>query len=296
MIEALKKRNVRGVAYFHTDHFEPWRPIPERQTEMESCVDDVAAYLRETNDLDFARRASLFYKPNVNYLVSDERPLIRADPDNSLGFLPRSSRDLAIGRGIVSQIADSPHELQLHIHHEYYTYNDTARDPETYAYLQTPRGRAFDAARLELAVRLSLGTLVADGGPKLDKWFFIHGHWALNASDPHECTIVREIEILKRNGCLGDFTQPAGRVHVDSRIEVPYLVDPVPASKSYELARRQSDAGRRQRRGGGGQVHDLGLGDHPPDLLDRHLLAPRSKADSDCRAIGARPRPSWGGR
>ena len=203
---------------------------------METCVDDVAGYLTSTANIDFARKSSLFYKANVNYLVSTERELIRAHPDDALGFVPRSPRDLSIGKGIVGSILQSHHEIQIHVHHEYYTYNDTARDPETYAYLQTPRGRAFDNARLELALRLSLGTLREDGGLDLGRWFFIHGHWALNASDPHECTIVREIEILRRNGCLGDFTQPAGRIHVDSRIDVPYLVDPVAAPKGYDSA------------------------------------------------------------
>ena len=165
---------------------------------------------------------------------SGDRELFRADPDDLLGFVPRSPRDLSIGRGIVTPIVASDHDLQVHIHHEYFTYNDSARDLETFAYLQTPRGRSFDNARLELCIRLGLDTLRQDGGVELARWFFIHGHWALNASDPHECTVVREIEILRRNGCLGDFTQPAGRTHVDSRIEVPYLVEPVALPKGYD--------------------------------------------------------------
>ena len=201
---------------------------------MERCIDDVEKYLAATARLDFARKASLFYKANVNYLASGDRELIRADPDDLLGFVPRSPRDRNIGRGIVEPIIASSHELQVHIHHEYYTFNDTPRDPNTFAYLQTPRGRSFDNARLELAIRLGLDTLREDGGLELEKWFFIHGHWALNGSDPHECNVVREIEILKRNGCLGDFTQPAGRIHVDSRIAGPYLVEPVAAAKGYD--------------------------------------------------------------
>ncbi len=201
---------------------------------MDRCADDVESYLRLTAGLDFARKASLFYKANVNYLTSAGRELIRADPDDLLGFVPRSARDRRIGKAIVEPIAASEHDLQVHIHHEYYTFNDTPRDPDTFAYLQTPHGRSFDDARLELAIRLGLDTLREDGGVELSRWFFIHGHWALNGSDPHECNVVREIEILQRNGCLGDFTQPAGRVHVDSRIDVPYLVDPAPLPKGYD--------------------------------------------------------------
>jgi len=233
--DVLKRRGVRAVVYFHTDHFEPWRMVPDRDGGMERCVDDVEAYVAKTAHLDFARKASLFYKANVNYLTSADRELCRAHPDDHLGFVPRSPRDLAIGRGILAPIVASDHDLQVHIHHEYFTYNDSARDLETFAYLQTPRGRSFDDARLELCIRLGLDTLREDGGVELARWFFIHGHWALNASDPHECTVVREIEILRRNGCLGDFTQPAGRTHVDSRIEVPYLVEPVALPKGYDL-------------------------------------------------------------
>jgi hypothetical protein len=225
---------VRAVVYFHTDHFEPWRLVPDRDGDMERCVEDVEGYLAKTAPLDFARKASLFYKANVNYLVSADRELRRAHPDDLLGFVPRSLRDLTIGRGILAPIVASDHDLQVHIHHEYFTYNDSARDLETFAYLQTPHGRSFDNERLELCIRLGLDTLREDGGVELPRWFFIHGHWALNASDPHECTIVREIEILRRNGCLGDFTQPAGRTHVDSRIEVPYLVEPVALPKGYD--------------------------------------------------------------
>jgi hypothetical protein len=201
---------------------------------MERCADDVQAYLDMAAPLDFARKATLFYKANVNYLTSGDRELIRADPEDLLGFVPRSARDRRIGRAIVEPIVASNHDLQVHIHHEYYTFNDTPRDADTYAYLQTPRGRSFDDRRLELAVRLGLDTLREDGGVEPARWFFVHGHWALNGSDPHECNVVREIEILKRNGCLGDFTQPAGRTHVDSRIAVPYLVDPTPLPKGYD--------------------------------------------------------------
>ncbi|MEP6966519.1 MAG: hypothetical protein ABI906_00420 [Pseudomonadota bacterium] len=232
--DALKRRGVRAVAYFHTDHFEPWRQVPGRDGGMERGIDDVATYLQSTASLDFARRASLFYKANVNYMVSGHRGLLRADPDDLLGFLPRSPHSLRIGRAMIGPIAASAHELQIHLHHENFTYNDTARDPETFAYLQTPRGRSFDNARLELAIRLGLETVREDAAIELTRWFFVHGHWALNASDPHECTIVREIELLQRNGCLGDFTQPAGRGHVDSRIDVPYLVDPVAQPKGYD--------------------------------------------------------------
>ena len=233
--DALRRRGVRELVYFHTDHFEPWRLVPDRTGGMDRCIEDVERYLETTAKLDFARKASLFYKPNVNYHLSADRALYRADPEDLLGFVPRSPVERRIGPAILRPIVDgSDHEVQVHIHHENFTYNDTARDPEPSAYLRTPRGRSFDTARLELLIHLSLDVLRQDAGLELPRWFFVHGHWALNASDPHECTIVREIELLMRNGCLGDFTLPAGRPHVDSRIDVPFLADPVALPKGYD--------------------------------------------------------------
>ncbi len=115
--DVLKSRGVHTLVYFHTDHFEPWRTVPGRDGGMDRCIDDVEQYLSSTAELDFARKASLFYKANVNYLTSGERELIRADPDDLLGFVPRSPRDLRIGRAIVQPIVASDHDLQVHIHH-----------------------------------------------------------------------------------------------------------------------------------------------------------------------------------
>jgi hypothetical protein len=231
----LRRRGIRSVAYFHTDHFEPWRPVPGRSGGFETGIGDIEKYVSAMADLDFARRATLFFKPNVSYTLSADRPLMRAHPDDLLGFLPREEPERRIGEAMMAPIAaGSDHEIQVHIHHEYFTYNGRGPGFEAHEYLQTPHGRSFDADRLELAVKLTLETIRRDAGIDLAQWFFVHGNWALNASDPKDCTIVREIEILRRNGCLGDFTQPAGRLHVDSRIDVPFLVDPVAAPKGYD--------------------------------------------------------------
>ncbi len=227
---------MREIAYFHTDHFEPYRPVPGRDPAFEMAIPDVESFARQAEALETARNASLFYKPNVAYLLSEDRVIHRAHPADLIGFLPRDDRDYALSRAFLAPLAAGGFDLQLHIHHEHYTFNDTGRDAQTKAYLEKPEGRCHDQARLELAIRLSLDVMREDAGIKLDRWFFVHGLWALNASDPHECTIVREIEILKRNGCLGDFTQPAGRIHVDSRIDEPHLVDPFPFAKGYDTA------------------------------------------------------------
>ncbi len=234
--ETLRRRGVRRLAYLHTDHFEPWRHVPGREEDFARGIDDVEAFLRACEPLDFARRSTLFLKSNINFVVDKERSLYRAAPDDELGFVPRSETHKRIGRRMLRPIAQSAHETQLHLHHENFVWNGSLRDPGTRTYLATPHARSFDAARVELAVRLNLEILRRDADIELDRWFFVHGHWALNASDLDECTVVREIELLMRNGCAGDFTQPAGRPHVDSRVDEPYLVHPTARPKGYDSA------------------------------------------------------------
>ncbi len=236
MTETLKRRGVRAIVYFHTDHFEPWRLTDDGDPAAERCARAVEGYVGQSAQLDFARRASLFCGLDLNAAVSADRELHRCHPSDLLGFAPRTAKQLAAGRRIMEPIVSARRDLQVYLRHRAFTYTETADGTETMAYLQTRSGRAFDNARLELAIQLTLDRLREDGGPALANWFFIHGAGALNASDPHECTVLREIEILRRNGCLGDFTQPAAQLHADSRIETPHLVDPVAAAKGYDLA------------------------------------------------------------
>jgi hypothetical protein len=232
IVAAMKRRGVRRLAYFHTDHFEPWRSVPGRGSELSRGVDDVERFARQCDQLDYARRSSLFVKSNV--AVDSSRDLHRASPEDQLGFVPRDEVSRALGKAFMAPLTELGMELQVHIHHENFIWNGNLKDQSTRDYLVTPLGKMLGPARLELAVRLNLEMLREDAGIPLDRWFFIHGHWALNASDPGECTVVREIELLMRNGCLGDFTQPAGRPHVDSRVCEPYLVSPSPQAKGYD--------------------------------------------------------------
>jgi hypothetical protein len=236
---ALQKRGVQRLAYFHTDHFEPWRSVPGRSADLARAVDDVEQFALRCEAIEFARRSSLFVKSNVNFAVDDGRDLHRASPEDRLGFVPRNATGRALGKAMLAPVVDLGMELQVHIHHENFVWNGTLKDPATRDYLATPLGKALGPARLELAVRLALEMLREDAGIALERWFFIHGHWALNGSDPGECTVVREIEMLMRNGCIGDFTQPAGRPHVDSRIGEPYLVKPVARAKGYDSEEAQ---------------------------------------------------------
>jgi len=56
-------------------------------------------------------------------------------------------------------------------------------------------------------------TISREVGRRFDRWAFVHGNWALAASDPTICTVESELAIIMRHGGFGDFSFPAGRPH-----------------------------------------------------------------------------------
>jgi len=212
LADRLRGMDVTSLVYFHTDHFEPWRPVGGAPAVGPEIVESIYDFCRVTERIDFARRLTLFYKPHLNYALRRGAGLERADPDDLVGFLPRAEHEERFGREAMQEIvASTAHDIQLHIHHEYYTATTAHTDPEAAAWFSSPLGRSLDERRLELAIRLNREISARETGRNSVRWFFVHGHWALNASDPSSCTITNEIEILLRNGCRGDFTFPAGR-------------------------------------------------------------------------------------
>ena len=230
----LRDMDVASLVYFHTDHFEPWRPVGGAPAVGPGIVDAIGDFCRVTERIDFARRLTLFYKPHLNYALRTGDDLLRADPRDLVGFLPRAEHEERFGREAMREVASSAHDVQIHIHHEYYTATTAHTDPEAIAWFAGPLGHALDRQRLELAIRLNRGIVASETGRSTTRWFFVHGHWALNGSDDTSCTITDEIDILLRNGCRGDFTFPAGRKHVNPRIEVPYFCRPFDAPKGYD--------------------------------------------------------------
>lgn len=231
----LQEREVESLVYFHTDHFEPWRSVGTVPAVGRENVDMVGEFCRTTDRIEFARRLTLFYKPHLNYALRYGDDLIRADPRDLVGFQPRADFEEQRGREAMREVVDSAaHDVQVHIHHENYTATTAHTDPAAIAWFSSPLGKQLDAQRLELAIRLNRDIISRETRRRTSRWFFVHGHWALNASDSTSCTITNEIEILHRNGCRGDFTFPAGRQHVNPRIKVPYLCDPIDRVKGYD--------------------------------------------------------------
>jgi len=245
--DALRRRNVRRVVHLHTDHFEPWRPFPHAENSNEACMVAVERFIERCDKNPVTRRQTLFYKPHINYELDASRELYRADPDDKLGFVPEPESDERNFKRMLGGLVEAGHELQLHIHHENFNFNARPATDATQRYLIEEDGWRYDTARLELSVVLNLANMRRACGKPDATWFFVHGHWALNSSDVKECTIVREIELLMRNGCAGDFTFPAGRDHVDPRAAAPFLVRPVALPMGYD----RREAGSTQALGAG---------------------------------------------
>ncbi len=236
LADILKRRGVRRMVYFHCDHFEPWRPVPGSRT-LEENAEDVLRFAEISALNEFSRRLTLFYKVHIGvtrHLAAPGVAMVAAD--DPFGFQPRTEGHEAIFRGAMRGLqARVAHEFQVHVHHEYYTYNTAHKDPTVVEAFRRPEVRQRDGARFELGLNLGLEAIRRETGLPLDRWFFVHGLWALNASDPSVCHITDEIQILMRNGGLGDFTFPAGRPNVDPVLECPYFVQPLNAPRAYLL-------------------------------------------------------------
>lgn len=113
-------------------------------------------------------------------------------------------------------------DIQVHIHHENWTNNNLFRKSNPgYVPIES------DQDRLRRFITMHR-TLLHDHGLQVfsEPWFFVHGKWALNASDKEMCTIEDEIKVLYELGCRGDFTFPAGRRYCDPITKNSIMIDP----------------------------------------------------------------------
>jgi hypothetical protein len=246
LVDLYKKLEVKRVVYFHCDHWEPWQPVkpggpPRHSVFCPENLESIARFTDQIAQIDFARRLTLFYKPNVNSLVAEEaspgdtRLFWAATIEDRVRFIDRIPEEKKIAFDALAYLqSNTSCELQLHLHHENYTYNTDQSSEIRRNYLSSDTGRAYEEQRLNVAIRATLEHIAEDSGKPLERWFFVHGHWGLNASDPSVCHLTREIEILHANGCRGDFTVPSGRPVVNPRLEVPYFITPHDAPKGYD--------------------------------------------------------------
>ncbi len=240
--DIVRRRGVKRVAYFHCDHFEPWRPALGSKS-FEQNAEDVVRFAESSAKNEFARKLTLFYKAHVPVTRNvDFADAERAHPQDRFGFIERTPKQVAIFTSAIQELRSRvPHEFQVHVHHEHFTSNSGHRDPELIQIFSDPAMAKYDEARVEIAVKRSLAAIREETGLPLDRWFFVHGVWALNASDSSVCNVTDEIALLMRNGALGDFTFPAGRPNVDPSQTEPFFVKPVDAPRGYDLAEAEPE-------------------------------------------------------
>ena len=221
----------------HTDHFEPWRYRPgvPKNDMVQRNMSDMLNYGERMAEIEYARKLTHFYLPTLLLSKSTSADVLRL-PGDTTGIVRRDEFTNEIAKQAFAEFASLvPAEFQVHFHHEFITWNAKYYSSSScYDGRICPSG--IDSARFDLGLGETLDRIRNDTGAAHDEWFFVHGMWALNASDPDVCCITDEIARLKAAGCLGDFTFPAGRTHCDPSFNVPSLVRPVNEAKGYDLA------------------------------------------------------------
>ncbi len=233
LIQMLKEKGVRRFVHFHTDHWEPfisnWDNWGEAASENAKRILD---FISETNNHPYFDKMTLFYNHPIRTFSTNT---IDKKTNDLLGFEPQNRPFWDRYVHAVRKCAEeSAHEFQVHIHHNGITKGDYFK----FSHLDWPDDQDAgkrDSERLERFIKETLLDMRKVTGLELETWHFIHGLWALNGSDSRVCNVSNEIEILMRNGCVGDFSMPAGRRMVDSTIRTPHTVIVNNVPKGYDM-------------------------------------------------------------
>jgi 2-polyprenyl-3-methyl-5-hydroxy-6-metoxy-1,4-benzoquinol methylase len=233
LADLLKSRGCSAVSYFHTDHFEPWSTSIDEASAR--AVERMAGMARRS---PYARRLSLFYSVFIPYRPASEGPIGADDstvPGDGVVFCARSARQEDLAREVIRPLvlADD-HEIHLHVHHEYWTRNSSHFDSATSRWVNACSTPHADDARLDLHFRLARQAIAREIGAPFERWAFIHGNWALNASDPQICQSSGEMAMIMRHGGFGDFSFPAGRSYCDPEMKRPFTCLPLDLPRAYD--------------------------------------------------------------
>ncbi|MFW2831635.1 hypothetical protein [Sphingomonas sp. ID0503] len=240
--EILRRRGVDRIVYFHTDHFEPWRDDPglTGADAFAASLDRVVRYSERVSERYYARRLTLHYLPKLAFQGRGDMASMLHVEGDGIGIIRRTAeQDAAAAAAFAAMDPRQDFDLQVHFHHEALTYNTHYAQRKSLRRHHRENDVAVNRLRFDLGLAECLRRVRNDTGRALPQWFFVHGVWALNASDPEVCSITDEISRLKAAGGLGDFTFPAGRPHCDPSFDRPALVRPFDAVKCY--ARDRAD-------------------------------------------------------
>lgn len=234
-INIIKKRKINKIYYLHADHFEPFTG-----GSRVSDVAGVRSFVKRTQSFDHSKKMGLFVVvPFGRMLGTDgqkDSEVFSFDNDSVSFFIKNDSAKKV--KEYIKILYESGYDIHVHVHHERWTSNDLAMSRFSSSDIPLRKyvlneGSGNDSARFEN--HLSLCTDFIKGViPDFKSWGFVHGCWALNASDPEICKIKDEIVILKKAGCIGDFSFPAGRGRCNPKIESPFTIRPIVAERSYD--------------------------------------------------------------
>lgn len=233
LADLLKSRECEAVCYFHTDHFEPWSTSIDEASAR--AVEGMAKMARSS---PYARRLSLFYSVFVPYRLESEGPVGNGDQRASgdgVVFGARSIRQEDIAREAIRPLVTADgHEMHLHVHHEFWTRNTSHFDHPVSRWVNACSTSEADRQRLDLHFRLCKEAIAEEIGAPFEHWAFIHGNWALNASDPLICHVTDEMAMIMRHGGFGDFSFPAGRSYCDPKLKAPFTCLPLDLARAYD--------------------------------------------------------------
>ncbi|MDP1964215.1 MAG: methyltransferase domain-containing protein [Reyranella sp.] len=229
LVDILKSRQIKRIQYFHADHFEPWSLGLNEKTAK-----GVARFGEMSRASPFGRKHSLFYCPYVPYHLDAGRANGKSAGDAVI-FGSRSADQERMGREVIRPLVESDqHEMHLHVHHEFWTRNDSNFDNPVSRWVNANSTAAMDKARLELFFARCKEVIGKEIGQRFDRWAFVHGNWALAASDPLICTIENELSMIMQHGGFGDFSFPAGRGYCDPKLPAPFTCLPLDRARAYD--------------------------------------------------------------
>lgn len=178
---------------------------------------------------------TLFYLPALEYCLSTDNAKHLRIADDVVEFIPRTAYENDLVHGVMMEgLAKSEMEIQVHMHHEHLT-KTTVDQNDVHRKINESTNDSLDITRFKFILNMTLDQIRHDTDLPLERWAFVHGMWALNASDPSVCNIKNELSLLMSAGCWGDFSFPAGRQHCDPvSIESPYTCRPVMQNRAYD--------------------------------------------------------------
>jgi len=233
LVDVLKRRQIKTVRYFHADHFEPWSLGVNERTAR--GVERMRSMSRAS---PFARKLSLFYCPYVPYALDlglQKDPAGRASEGDAVHFGHRSVEQEQLAREAIRPLAMADgHEMHLHVHHEFWTRNESAFDTAVSRWVNASSTADMDSRRLDFGFARFTEIIARELGTAFDRWAFVHGNWALAASDPLICTVENELGLIMRHGGFGDFSFPAGRGYCDPALPAPFTCLPIEGKRAYD--------------------------------------------------------------